>query len=248
MVGNFSLKYLWYVIDNVYLSGSHTSRHFEIIPSRIESNLIKYSMNVHMGQFVLVPGLLNLKDKDLQYLDTLVYASLRSFNNAANGDCFPTHETIAGRAGLSKRFVINSIRRLETAGLVKVERSTKVKVSNQYYFDLPGTQLSMARIPFELFYILNLTPYEKAMLICIRQFFEHGFLKCMYNVKKLANYLGLTYRIVSKQYHQLVAKHYITELRVNFKCKAKGYNVLRLHNMFECGYLSSNVYSTRKLA
>jgi len=191
-------------------------------------------MKPHVGQFVLVPRILQLEQKKLQYLDILVYASLRSFDNKQPGNCYPSHVGIAKRAGLSRRFVITSIGRLEKAGLITVHRSNKVKEPNQYWFEDKQVGLALSPIPIALFNVSCLTANQKAMLICLRQFFEHGYLQSTHTLQVMAFGLGLTVAKVYEQYRELVAKNYIAEAVMQPKT-SKACKRLTLHKMFDVG-------------
>ncbi len=158
-------------------------------------------------QFVAIPNFYRLDKQPIKYLDILIYTSLKSFDNA-DEDCFPMHETIAKRAGMSKRFVVESIKRLEQAGLITVVRSAKKKASNHYFFN---SQKRFEQIPFDLFTKVDLTSSEKAMLVCLRQFFVHGPLKCIDDVPFFCKWLGLSYETIYPIYKSLVGKGYINE-------------------------------------
>jgi DNA-binding MarR family transcriptional regulator len=158
-------------------------------------------------QFVVIPNFYLLDKSKIQYLDILIYTALKSFDNASKG-CFPMHETIANLAGMSKRFVIGSIKRLEAAGLITVQRSLKKKNKNHYHFNKLER---FEQIPYDVFEASSLTPNEKAMLICLRQFFIHGVLTCVDDVPFFARWLGLSYNTVKPMYNSLVDKGYIKE-------------------------------------
>lgn len=181
---------------------------------KLRSNEIE-AVNLNDGaSYVPVPDVLKLQDKHLHYLDMLIYASLRSFDNPSDG-CFARHETIGKRAGLSKNFAIYSIRRLEDAGLITVERSKKIRVSNKYFFvNKEGSfTLRTEKIPRTIFDAEDLSSNEKALLICIRQFYNHGKLTCMEGVPFYSKWLGLTESTIRKQFGSLIAKGYISKFQ-----------------------------------
>ncbi|WP_026896790.1 helix-turn-helix domain-containing protein [Daejeonella oryzae] len=167
-----------------------------------------YKQEWNRGRYVLIPHVNNLKKQGLEYKDILTYVTIRSFKNSDNKLCFPSHETIGKKAGMSKTYVINSIGRLESAGLVTVERSRKLKVSNKYYF---AEVASPCKIPLEFFEVEDLTANQKGMLLCLRQFFQCTSLSHGSDTKRLANVLGLSYQQVYKQYVALVSKGFIIE-------------------------------------
>ena len=173
-------------------------------------------MSLPRPRFVTVPYLIHLKDKSLKYKDLLTYAALISFYNTWEGLCFPSYSTIAARAGCSRLFIIESISRLQNAGLITVKKLVERNVSNHYKF----TEFdNFVTIPFLLFSQKNLTANEKAMLIAIRQFFSGDTHLCIFNdpIKQMAKNLGLTYKTVYTQYKSLVKKGYITDKTVLVK-------------------------------
>ena len=167
-----------------------------------------YKKEWNRGRYVLIPYVNNLKQQGLEYKDILTYVTVRSFKNSDNKRCFPSHETIGKKAGMSKTYVIGSIERLESAGLITVERSLKLRVSNKYYFE---EVISPSKIPIEFFEVEDLTANQKGMLLCLGQFFQCLSLSHLSDIKRLANVLGLTYQQVYKQYMPLVSKGFIIE-------------------------------------
>jgi biotin operon repressor len=158
------------------------------------------------GQFVCLPQFLKLDTLKLKYTDALIYVALRSFNNKKNG-CYPAYETIAKKANCSRDFVIKSINRLRQSGLIVVVKSKKIKEVNRYSFKEGHV---FEQIPYEIFDI-DLSLYEKSMLLCLRQFFTIGKLRCLYSIKELANLLGISYKTVHRQMDSLIKKGYITQ-------------------------------------
>jgi len=119
------------------------------------------------------------------------------------------------RSGLSRGFIAGSIKRLEASGLMDVNHSTREGQCNQYKFKKLER---FERVPYEFFEANDLSIYEKAMLLCLRQFFNQGALTTLYSVTKLAECLGLSYSQVYKPYRSLVNKGYIIELLISNKC------------------------------
>jgi DNA-binding MarR family transcriptional regulator len=178
----------------------------------------KITVSLTDNQFVPIPNFYKLDKQPIQYLDILIYTALKSFDND-DKDCFPKHETIAKRAGMSKRFVINSIKRLEAGEFLTVLRSDKKRTSNHYSFKKYD---HFEMIPFDLLSQQDLTPNEKAILIGLRQFFIHGPLQCMDDISFFAKWLGLTYNTISPLYMSLVEKGYIKETQKIYKGKGSG--------------------------
>jgi AraC-like DNA-binding protein len=198
-------------------------------------------VNTNAGPYVNVPDFLDLKDKNLQYLDALIYVTIKSFNDTSSDICFPSHETIAKRAGMSTRFVIDSIKRLEAYSLIKVERSKdrfKKRASNYYCFiEGVGKMFhTTKKIPTAIFDAKELTANEKAMMICLRQFFNHGLLTSIWTVSEYAKRLGLSYSIVKKQFDSLVVKGFITESQKLLKSLKKSNKVYKFSNKINWDY------------
>jgi predicted transcriptional regulator len=181
-------------------------------------------MNNVNERFVAMPSLLKLSESKIKYQDALTYVAIRSFLNSSTKECFPSVETIAYRSGTSKRFVENSTSRLERSGLITVNRSTVKHASNRYAFqDFDSFQ----KIPYELFDHTALNYTEKAMLLCLRQFFNYNLCQTYYQTVDFATHLGLTYRTVNAQYNSLVSKGYIYKLEKIYRGKKiSSYNCL----------------------
>lgn len=165
-------------------------------------------MTIVNRQFVAMPDFLNLDKQNLKYLDALVYAAIRSFFNSRSGYAYPPYEQIMKRTGLGRTFISQSITRLEQQKLLTIDRSHGQGTCNRYHF---GNLDRFERIPYSLFEAADLTPYQKAMLLCLRQFFNQGLLQCTYRIKEIAVQLGLSYSQVSKPLKALIAKGYIEE-------------------------------------
>jgi len=138
------------------------------------------------------------------------------------------------RSGLSRGFIADSIKRLENSGLININHSNRQGQCNQYKFKRLER---FERIPYELFTATDLSVYEKAMLLCLRQFFNHGLLSTSFTITTFAKHLGLTYKQVYNPYRALVAKGYITEVLIPNKrtdtCKRKVYLSGKLNWLYE---------------
>lgn len=166
-------------------------------------------MNQYNDRYVIFPRILNLDKYPIKYQDALTYCAIRSFQNSRTKKCYPTIASVSKVAGVSKDFTSKSIKRLEIAGLIKIVKRGKYRVYHQYDF---SKVVAFERIPYELFKASNLTYSEKALLICIRQFFNLGSLKSLDTVSKMAEWLGLSYSTVKKQFSSLINKGYISEI------------------------------------
>ncbi|PTQ96838.1 helix-turn-helix protein [Mucilaginibacter yixingensis] len=166
-------------------------------------------------QFVLLPSDIALTKEGLHYKDLLTYITIRSFLNSKNDLCMPSYESIADRSGMSKKFIGQSIIRLERAGYLKVERSQKRRASNRYSF---RDHECFCQIPYEFFEIDDLTANEKAMLLGVRECFDSTNLE--FFVGDLANaalMLDVTYRTVYVQFKSLIDKGYIEKVTIPYK-------------------------------
>jgi DNA-binding MarR family transcriptional regulator len=171
-------------------------------------------------QFIAMPDFLNLKHQNLKYLDALTYLAIRSFDGDENEYCWPSYEKIMERSGLGRTFISESIKRLEAAGFfVKIERSKREGTCNRYYF---GELDHFEQLSYDvLFKTDDLTNHERAMLICLRQFFVHGTLQCAYSTKEFAQQLGVSYKQVYNPLKGLIDKGYIKETSVLYKSSSK---------------------------
>lgn len=117
------------------------------------------------------------------------------------------NESIMERSGLGRTFIAQSIKRLEKAKLFKIWHSIGEGSCNRYYF---GELKSFECIPYTLFEA-DLTKHEKAMLLCLKQFFVQGYHMTDLTINNFAKTLGLSYQQVYKPYKAIVAKGYIKD-------------------------------------
>ena len=74
----------------------------------------------------------NFNWKQLEWCDQLVFAQIKRFMNKDTRNCYPSISKIKALTQLSERFINDSVKRLESVGLIKI---TKRKgTSNLYYF------------------------------------------------------------------------------------------------------------------
>ncbi|WP_377101267.1 helix-turn-helix domain-containing protein [Mucilaginibacter calamicampi] len=183
--------------------------------------------------YVGLPNFNKLTRSGLQYIDIQVYTALKWYNNAVDNLCFPTHETISERSGVCKKTVIASIKRLERSGVIDVKRSDKKNKSNLYYFARPWHTNSLSKIPKDYFEATSeLSSYESAMLLCVRQFFNEFRLQCHAPkaITHFASELGLTREQVRKQFSSLISKGFVEERFVIYKKKDKVRTYYQLTN------------------
>ena len=153
-----------------------------------------------------MPKFLNLSHKGLEYLDALTYITIRSHDSTKNGYAHPSYEAISELSGLGRTFISESIKRLEKTKLMRIQHSKVDGVCNRYYF---SKLESFECIPYTLFAADDLTIYEKAILLCLKQFFVFGCHMSDYTIKQFSKALGITYNQLYKPYKALIAKGYI---------------------------------------
>jgi DNA-binding MarR family transcriptional regulator len=110
---------------------------------------------------------------------------------------------------MSKKYVLQSVARLERSGLIKVERSTKKHTSNRYTFK---ESKYFNQIPYEVLEQADLSATQIAMLVALRRFFNSNTLQLeITRMTEIAKLLGLTYKTVYTQYKSLITAGYIVE-------------------------------------
>lgn len=186
-----------------------------------------------------MPDFLNLNKQNVKYLDALTYATIRSFWNTDTGYAYPPYEKIMERSGIGRTFLSQSIKRLENADLLTITHSDRAGTCNRYHF---GKLPRFERIPYELFEVEDLTIYEKALLLCLRQFFNEGLLQCNHSITAFADLLGVSYRQVHRHLRSLISKGYIQERAIIYKHGTKAANRFYLSDKlnWKYDYLPSN--------
>jgi len=121
--------------------------------------------------------------------------------------------------GASKSFVMDSVKRLIRSGYIRKHKVAYL--SNQYYF----TPFDITdRIPPEIL-DLDLSIYEKAMLLVLRQFCIGLPHRTFSPIKDIASEIGLSYKTVHKQITSLIEKGYVIERRMKFTDKKDGFDI-----------------------
>lgn len=163
-------------------------------------------MNYADGQYVILPYVFPIA-KILKYPDLVVYVAVRSFNG--DKGCFPTYETIAERAGCSRDYVIDAIKRLEAVKMLECKRAKGIKKPNRYKFT---KYYRFERIPYKFFTLKSrLTINQMGILLCLRSVLLGG--KQYSTVKILAEILGLTRKQLDGQLTALIKKGYVEQVR-----------------------------------
>lgn len=183
-------------------------------------------MNNFSNRYIILPDLSYLAQKNLKYLDALTYITIRSYDSTEKGYAYPTLEQIAKTAGLGRTFVANSIKRLEKAGLFTIIHSRRKGSANRYYSSDKVNHYE--RVPYEILNASDLTKYEKALLICLRPFFNSGFLSTSMDLNDFSKYLELSYNQIYGRFNGLVDKGYIVKKLSRIKVKGKAVITLSL--------------------
>ena len=157
--------------------------------------------------YVTKPYVIGLDKLGLKYVDLLTYVAIKSFLNHQDKSCYPAYETVGKLIGASRSFVAESVSRLEKSGLMA--KQNRYHTSNKYYFKSNGKMLP-CQIPVEIL-ALDLSIYEKAMLIILRQFDAGTITYIMRDITWIAKELGVTYKTVYTQAQALIKKGYLVE-------------------------------------
>ena len=83
----------------------------------------------------------NFDWRSLEWCDQLVFAQIKRFMNKDSRTCYPAMSTLKELTQLSQRFILDSIHRLESVGLIKV--TFRKGTSNLYYFPPETDQFEM---------------------------------------------------------------------------------------------------------
>lgn len=115
-------------------------------------------------QHVQVPTM-NLSEEGLIHTDPYVYACIKKFMNSYTKKAFPSNKTLQKLCGLSNKTIVESIKRLEAAGYITIER--EFGKSNVYTFnDFKKFEICS----FDLLDRTDLTPREKAYFIATQPY------------------------------------------------------------------------------
>ena len=160
-----------------------------------------------MQRFILNPQFNNLSEYKLKYTDILTYITIRSFYNTQDKYCYPSYQTISKRSGLSKKFISESIKRLECAGFLDVWKIGKFHVTHYYRFP---KQEPLQKISDEIFECNDLTASEKSMLLIIAEY-RNSSNRCEKSISELSGFTGLTVRVLNQQIKSLILKGYLAK-------------------------------------
>lgn len=160
----------------------------------------------------------NFDWKQLEWCDQLVFAQIKRFMNKDTRNCYPSMTKIKDLTQLSERFINDSVKRLESAGLVKI---TKRKgTSNLYYFPPETDNFEMFTNDFldmklppkvkEYYMKIQNSLYDKDQEIAVTH----------YSDVELAQLTGLSIPTVKKYNKILQDGGYMTSAITNYKDEA----------------------------
>lgn len=121
--------------------------------------------------------------------------------------------------GGSKSFVIKSVKRLINAGYIRKHKVAYL--SNQYYF----TEYDINdRVPREMLG-LELSIYEKAALLILRQFCEGVPHQTGYDISYMSSKMGVTYKTLYTQIKSLVEKGFVKDRTYKHSREKYGFDI-----------------------
>lgn len=176
------------------------------------------------------PWMMSLKDcslikNGLTYKDLSVYAAL-SYHMDKNHKCFPGAMTLASMTKFSRQFIYDSIKRLEKAEFILVERETIENKKTKNKYTLLKTD-SFKMVPISI-WESDLSGPELAICLCIRQCYNDESLTSSYSVYQMADMIGISYQTLIRYYNLLKEKGYISE---NFKFNQNTSSLEKVDNL-----------------
>ena len=157
-------------------------------------------------KFFLQPNKSALLSYGLQYRDVLTYGTLLSFSNK-DLECYPSLKTLSERSKLSVGFLCQSVKRLESAGWILIDKRKHGKKSYNFYKCKPFDDFKM--VPISIFES-DLKAEDIATLLCIRQFYYDETLTSDINIIEMSELLGVSYSVLYQRYNVLKRKKYIS--------------------------------------
>lgn len=154
--------------------------------------------------FILKPIFGDLNEKGLKIQDILIYIAIRSFKTS-NHKCYPRYTDISEISGCSTKVIRNGIKRLQSAGFLKVFKIEKSKHKFAYTFN---DDLQFQLIPDDIFFAEDLSVKEKATLLVINEHNEEGFAGVGVEIAENAD---LPLKTFKKCYEKLKSECYLFE-------------------------------------
>lgn len=158
-------------------------------------------------QHVEIPSV-DLKENGLENIDPYVYACIKRYMNAKTKQSFPSLQSLIKDSQLSKSTIVKSIKRLESAGFIKVIK--EFGKSNTYVFnDVKKFEM----FSYDFLDKKDLTPKEKAYLVASQQFMFKGekLGGITFSSQKLADNIGLSLPTLRKCEQSLEEKGILTK-------------------------------------
>lgn len=158
-------------------------------------------------QHIQVPNSMTLNG-NLDPLDVLVYAYLKSYMNSKTLEAFPSLNTLVEKSGLSINKVRESLKALENNGDIKIIK--QMGRSNTYRFNPKSRNFEM--FTYDFLFKEDLTPKQKAYLLVSQQYMykdgNNGTIS--WNDMELAKKIGLSPRIIKTRNKELEDKNVLT--------------------------------------
>lgn len=167
--------------------------------------------------------------KKVKTKENLVYAVIRMHMNKETQESFPSMDTIASLAKLSKATVNNAIRSLEKDGHIIIKKRGRCNVYTFKSFDK-----KFERFTFDFIKSLDLDPELKSYIMGS---FPNSYkdselaISCVSDLQ-LSNELGISARSIARYDTKLEENHIMTKLRSKVKDPSTGlYNYIRAYDM-----------------
>lgn len=105
-------------------------------------------------------------DDNLDYKDVLIYATLLTYADKVNFECFPSMDTLAKKCNMSKSVIKERLEKLEQNGNLKISKYGK---RNMYLLKRPPKYLK-DKEEFTMSFMRDesLSGKEKALILCIQ--------------------------------------------------------------------------------
>jgi len=144
----------------------------------------------------------------LEQGDILVLAHIKIHYNSTTKLCNPGTDCLVKESGYSKKFILESVKRLESAGLITVIRQRGK--SNQYSFTDKGKKFE--RFAESFLNIKNLSNNAKEFYMRLQEFLyihDDGTADTTYNTNQIALLTGISRPSVIKYLSELEDKGYL---------------------------------------
>lgn len=174
----------------------------------------------------------NMAQDGISPREQLVYAVLHSFNNPKK-EVFPSLDTLAEKAQLSVPTIRDSLKKLEKAGYIKIEKRGR---KNYYLFE---KYINFEPFSEEFLENKEITPTTKAYLVAAQQYMfkdEKGIGKVSFSNVDLSKQINMPESSIRKCNKELERKNYLTIIKNKSKDIETGCNTdTKIFNLTELG-------------